>query len=178
MAIFHSYVNLPEGLRILFGTLAQRAKLWNHGTAESTLKQMTSGLGIHSQMSPDEISCEYTNDSPPTDQWFPLRNPKVKAHTDVWVAYECIWYMIYVFNIIYFLITCLNCRIPFLLGLQLPASHQVRRQRQQGRKVGVYFGTFDPIHENHVGLAKFAPGCLEVSVEVDLTWTWRASCVV
>ena len=89
-------------------------------------------------------------------------------------------YMIYDICIQYHLLSDhVFDHIPFLLGLQLPASHQVRRQRQQGgRKVGVYFGTFDPIHENHVGLAKFALGCLEVSVEVDLTWTWRASCVV
>lgn len=42
-------------------------------------------------------------------------------------------------------------------GWQEPIR-QPRRQlpRQRKHKVGVYFGTFDPIHENHVGLAKFA----------------------
>jgi nicotinamide mononucleotide adenylyltransferase len=45
---------------------------------------------------------------------------------------------------------------------------RLRRQlpRQRKHKVGVYFGTFDPIHENHVGLAKFAPGCLAKPEEV------------
>lgn len=32
----------------------------------------------------------------------------------------------------------------------------IRQPRQRKHKVGVYFGTFDPVHENHVGLAKFA----------------------
>jgi len=30
------------------------------------------------------------------------------------------------------------------------------QQRPRQRSIGVYFGTFDPIHENHVALAKFA----------------------
>eukprot|EP00435_Cladocopium_sp_Y103_P070868 s247_g36.t1 len=37
-----------------------------------------------------------------------------------------------------------------------PRSQPSRQRERKVRKVGVYFGTFDPIHENHVGLAKFA----------------------
>ena len=75
------------------------------------------------------------------------------------------------FNIIKCVLVRLNCHID-IMGTPVAGFHlenvRLRRQlpRQRKHTVGVYFGTFDPIHENHVGLAKFAPGCLAKPEEV------------
>ena len=56
-----------------------------------------------------------------------------------------------------------------LRGLKMSKSFQEdergwERSRPRCRNVGVYFGTFDPIHENHLGLASFAPHGLHKSL--------------
>lgn len=55
---------------------------------------------------------------------------------------------------------CMPAYSTYLVGEQgtgcLPTPMPSQTQSRRTLKVAMYFGTFDPIHENHVGIAKFA----------------------